>query len=86
MSTRKPPKPRKFPAAKQRRLNELLDKNSEGTITAVEKARLEMLVSEAEQLTVANTVRLAEFSRSETGTTDAAVPVTVWVRPQHVEP
>src|SRR5438552_17210601 len=33
-----PPKVQKFPAAKQRRLDKLLDKNSEGTIFAREKA------------------------------------------------
>ena len=49
-----PPKLRKFPVAKQRRLDELLDKNREGVITAAERSRLEQLVAEAEQLMVAN--------------------------------
>jgi hypothetical protein len=57
-----PPKLEKFAAAKQRRLDLLLEKNSEGTITARQKARLQQLVAEAEQLMVANARRLAEFS------------------------
>ena len=52
----------KFPAAKQRRLDKLLDKNSEGTITAKEKGALEQLVAQVEQWTVANVRRLADFS------------------------
>ena len=54
MSNSIPPNIEKFPAAKQRRLDELLDKNSEGTISPREKARLEQLVAEAEQLMAAN--------------------------------
>ena len=61
-----PPKVKQFSAAKQRRLDELLEKNSEGTITPAEKARLEQLVAEAEQLMVANAQLLARFSQSET--------------------
>lgn len=87
MNKRVPPKPKKFPAAKQRRLDELLEKNSEGTITPAEKSRLEQLVAEAERLMVANARRLAEFSKSETaGSPAGAVPVTVWVKPEHAEP
>jgi hypothetical protein len=84
---KKPPKLRRFPAAKQRRLDELLDKNSEGTITPTEKATLTQLVAEAEELMVANAKRLAEFAKSEATTrpTDA-VPVTVWVQRQPAEP
>ena len=52
-----PPKVQKFPAAKQRRLDKLLDKNSEGTITAKEKGALEQLVAQAEQWMVANARR-----------------------------
>ena len=92
MNKRVPPKPRKFPAAKQRRLDELLEKNSEGTITPAEKTRLEKLVAEAEQLMVSNTKRLAEFSRREAADAPpgapgaaGAVPVTVWVKPEHAE-
>lgn len=81
-----PPKPKKFPVAKQRQLDELLDKNSEGTITPAEMSRLEKLVAEAEKLMVANARRLAEFSENETeGSPAGAVPVTVWVKSEHVE-
>lgn len=84
MSKRRLPRVEKFPAAKQRRLDQLLDKNSEGTITAKEKAKLEQLVAEAEELMVANAKRLAEFSRREgVGAVEGAVPVTVWVQPEH---
>ena len=79
-----PPKLKKFPAAKQRRLDELLDKNSEGTISEDERSKLQQLVAEAEQLMVANAKLLAEFSKNEApGAPVAAVPVTVWVKPQH---
>jgi hypothetical protein len=82
-----PPRLEKFPAAKQRRLDRLLDKNSNGTITPKEKAKLEQLVAEAEQLMVANARRLAEFSQTQGACAPAdAVPVTVWVRPDHAEP
>jgi len=53
-----PPKIEKFPAAKQRRLDQLLDKNSEGAITPKEKATLEQLVAEAQRLMAANAKRL----------------------------
>jgi hypothetical protein len=78
-----PPTLRKFPAAKQRKLDELLEKNSEGTITPAEKARLEELVAEAEDCMVRNSKLLAEFSRraSPRPPTDA-LPVTVWVTPE----
>ena len=86
MNRRVPPKLKKFPAAKQRRLDELLEKNSEGNITGREKARLEQLVAEAEQLMVANAKSLARFSQTEgAGAPAGAVPVTVWVRPEHAE-
>jgi len=79
-----PPKVKEFAASKQRRLDELLEKNSEGTITPAEKARLEHLVAEAEQLMVANAQLLARFSQSEAAAQPAgAVPVTVWVTPEH---
>jgi hypothetical protein len=60
----------------------LLEKNQEGAITAAEKARLEELVAEAEQVIAENAKRLAAFRKLET--TEApteAVPVTVWVKP-----
>ena len=62
MKNRRPPKIVKFSAAKQRRLDELLDKNSEETISSNEKATLERLVAEAERLMVANGKRLAKFT------------------------
>jgi hypothetical protein len=81
-----PPKVQKFPAAKQRRLDHLLDKNSAGTITGKEKAVLEHLVAEAEQLMVANAKRLADFSKREVGPSHVgAVPVTIWIQPHSVK-
>jgi hypothetical protein len=73
-----PPRIEKLSAAKQRRLDDLLEKNSEGTITPREKLKLEQLVAQAEQLIVANAKRVAKFSRSE-GAPVAAVPV--WIQP-----
>jgi hypothetical protein len=76
-----PPKPVKFSAAKQRRMDELLDKNSEGTIRPKEKATLERLVAEAERLMVANAKRLAKFTeRGGKRAPSGAVPVTVWLQ------
>jgi hypothetical protein len=81
-----PPKVQRFPAVKQRRLDRLLEKNSEGTITTKEKAILEQLVAEAQELMVANSKRLAEFSKSNGVRPPAgSVPVTVWVQPQQAE-
>lgn len=59
-----PPKIRKFPVAKQRRLDQLLDKNSEGTITDSERLALSELVSEAEQLMVDNAKDQLLYSKS----------------------
>jgi hypothetical protein len=82
-----PPRLEKFPAAKQRRLDELLEKNGDGTITRKEKVKLEQLVAEAEKLMVANARRLAAFSRNQgVSAPTGAVPVTVWVQPGHAEP
>jgi hypothetical protein len=84
-----PPKVRKFPAPKQRRLDQLLDKNSQGTITEGERVNLVQLVAEAEQLMAENAKRLAEFSKAEPASPPpGAVPVTVWVQAQahNVEP
>jgi len=81
-----PPKLKKFPAAKQRRLDELLDKNSEGIITSSEKLRLDDLLAEAEKLMVANARLLAGFAENEApGAPADAVVVTVWVRAEHAE-
>ena len=77
-----PPKIEKFPAVKQRRLDRLLEKNSEGTITDMEKTKLKQLVAEAEALMIANARRLADFAQSDAAHVPAdAVPVTVWVQP-----
>jgi hypothetical protein len=82
-----PPKVKKFPAAKQRILDQLLEKNSDGSITRNERARLEQLVAEAECLTVANAKRLAQFSLNEAvSPPPGAVAVTVWVKPEPAEP
>ncbi len=48
MKKRVPPTVMKFPAAKQRLIDRLLEKNREGTITAGERGRLEQLGAEAE--------------------------------------
>jgi hypothetical protein len=77
-----PPRIERLPAAKQRRLDALLDKNSEGTITSRERLRLEQLVAEAERLMVANAKRLEKFSRSDYSPA-GGVPVTVWIQPKH---
>jgi hypothetical protein len=78
-----PPKLAKFPAAKPRRLDQLLEKNSAGTITDREKAKLQQLLTEAEELMVTNARRLADFSqRGTAGVPANAVPVTFWVQPQ----
>jgi hypothetical protein len=83
MSKAVPPKVQRFPAGKQRRLDQLLEKNNEGTLTEKEKTALEQLVAEAEQLMVANARRLAEFSKREAvRPPEGAIPVTVWVQPQ----
>lgn len=82
-----PPRIAIFPAAKQRRLDELLDKNSAGAITDREKAKLKQLVAEAEALMVANARRLAAFAQSEASRVSApAVPVTVWVQSEAGKP
>jgi hypothetical protein len=86
MKKRLPPTVKKLPAAKQRALDELLEKNSEGTITAADRTRLERLVAEAEELMVANAKRLARFSQGDRGgVPPGAVPVTVWVKPEPAE-
>jgi hypothetical protein len=78
-----PPPIKRLPAAKQRLMDKLLDKNSEGKISPSEKAALNKLVAEAEQLTIANGKALARFAQSSSVKDSAhAVPVTVWVTPQ----
>ena len=79
----KSPHLRNFPAVKQRRLDQLREKNREGRITPTEAASLQQLVAETEELMVANARRLAEFSKAEAARPHSgAVPVTVWVQPQ----
>jgi hypothetical protein len=86
MKTTVPPKLKKFPTAKQRKLDELLERNSEGVITPAEKARLETLVAEAEQLMVHNAKLLAQFSQlAPQRPPPGALPVTVWVAPMPAE-
>ena len=80
-----PPIPEKLPADRQQLLDSLLDKNSEGTITSAERDELETLVEESEKLMVANARRLAEFSRQTAAAPTGAVPVTVWIKPEHAE-
>jgi hypothetical protein len=81
-----PPKLEKFPAAKQRRMDQLLEKNREGTIKPREKARLEQLVAEAERLMIANSQRLADFAQGDgPPAPEGAVPVTVWVQAEHTQ-
>jgi hypothetical protein len=53
------PRIEQFEVAKQQRMDLLVDKNSEGTITSAERTELEALVAEAEQLMLANSKRLA---------------------------
>lgn len=81
---RRPPRVQKLSAVKQRRMDELLDKNREGTITDQERRTLEKLVGEAEQLMVKNARRLAQFS-TKSQPERSAVPVTIWLQPQPVE-
>ena len=85
MSKQAPPKVKKLPPAKQRRLDELLERNSEGVISVKEKALLEKRVAEAEELMVSNLKQLAAFTKSQTPSPPpAAIPVTVWVSPQSI--
>jgi hypothetical protein len=81
------PKVRRLSAAKQRRMDELLDKSSEGRISSAEKRILEKLVAEAERLMVYNAKRLAQFTAIEArrGTT-VRTPVTVWLHATPTEP
>jgi hypothetical protein len=64
-------------------MDELLERNREGAITAAEKAKLKELVAEAEQLMAENAKRLAAFHKQETSEVPSgAIPVTVWVKPE----
>ncbi|MCX7411139.1 MAG: hypothetical protein NTZ32_23940 [Planctomycetales bacterium] len=87
MSTLAPPAIRRFPPGKQRRMDELLDKNREGTITEKELSALQRLVADAESLAITNGKKLAEFAKRVGNLRPAnSVPVTVWVTPIGVEP
>lgn len=81
---RRPPRVQKLSAVKQRRMDELLDRNREGTITDLKRRTLEKLVGEAEQLMVKNAQRLAQFS-AKSQPERLAVPVTIWLQPQPAE-
>ncbi len=86
MNKSTPPKIKKLTPIKQRRLDLLLDRNSDGTISAKDKEKLEALVADAENLMVENAQRLADFARKQTPKAPpAAVPVTVWVNPELAE-
>jgi hypothetical protein len=50
---------RRLPAAKQRRLDTLMDKNNEGQLSRAEQAELRAIVAEAEELTLSNARMLA---------------------------
>ena len=54
----RPSRVQKLSAAKQRQLDKLLNKNSEGAITDQERQTLETLVGEPEQLMVRNAQQL----------------------------
>jgi hypothetical protein len=58
MSKSIPPKVRKLAAAKQQRLDSLLEKNAAGSLSDAERTKLTALVDEAEQLMVENARRL----------------------------
>jgi hypothetical protein len=85
MTKAAPPTLQKLLAAKQRRLDRLLEKNVAGTLTPAERKALERPVAEAERLAVANARRLADFARKE-AVPAGAVPVTVWVVPHQAGP
>jgi hypothetical protein len=81
-----PPTLKSLAPARQDRLDQLLDKNAEGGISLEEKAELDALVAEAEQLMLSNARALADFASSQSPQPPAAaVPVTVWVTPHPAE-
>jgi len=74
------PEVHRFPEERQARMDELLDRNSSGKISAAERVELEALVGEAERLMVENTKRLSQYCRRHTGRQQQRrTPVTVWV-------
>jgi hypothetical protein len=50
---------RRLPAARQKRLDELMARNNDGSLTAAERQELRSLVREAEEITLANARVLA---------------------------
>lgn len=81
MKPHAPPRLKKLPTAKQLRMDDLLERNREGAITAAERTKLQVLVREAEQLMVENAGRLAAFHEQETTEAPSgATPVTVWLK------
>ncbi len=81
-----PPQPKRFSSEKQALLDDLLEQNSEGTISPEDNAVLVELVAEAERLMVENSKRLADFAQSESPAAPAsAIPVTVWIKPSSAE-
>jgi hypothetical protein len=80
MKPHNPPRLKKLPTAKQQRMDDLLERNREGAITTAERAKLQRLVREAEQLMVENAKRLAAFHEQTTAAPSGATPVTVWVK------
>jgi hypothetical protein len=86
MTPQQPPILANFPAAKQERLDELLERNAEQSMSPTERTELESLVAEAEALMVANAKLLADFASHQSPPPPAgAVPVTVWIAPQTVD-
>ncbi len=79
--TTRPPSIKRLPVAKQRRMDQLLERNSEGQITLREKATLQRLVAEAETLMVENAQRLSAYLQPPEGVPANAVPITVWISP-----
>jgi hypothetical protein len=62
-----PGKLRRFPGAKQKRLDSLMARNNEGHLTPAERKELQALVREAEALTLANARVLAAQRRQPAG-------------------
>ena len=81
-----PPQPKQLSPDQQTLMDDLLEQNAEGTISAADKARLVELVDEAEQLMVENSRQLADFAKRDSPAAPAnAIPVTVWVKPSSTE-
>ncbi|MFM9960383.1 MAG: hypothetical protein ACKV2Q_04075 [Planctomycetaceae bacterium] len=76
MPKRLSPKLSNLSALKQRTMDALLEKDSDGTITLAEKVRLERLVDEAEQLMGVNAKRLADFGSEHGSSPCGLIPST----------